>query len=100
MFWWIHKDCKHKWLGRPSKNQNGLCSVCNHRGFDSTLPSYLYIIKHEFNQSYKIGITNKKSNRLDIWLKKGWHIVKLYEHENGVLINNVETTAVQWIRKD
>jgi hypothetical protein len=63
----------------------------------------LYFIENESLHARKIGITNshKNTRRLQAFEKNGWRRVKTWEHENGIVAKDMETSLLKgWIRRE
>jgi len=80
------------------------CPNCATVGMNLTAPSYLYLIKNETLNAYKVGIANvqvkKYKDRLHQFKLKGWEVYKVWKMETGFYAMDVETEVFQIIRKD
>lgn len=103
-YWWkCFNDPTHEWQATPNSRTFGSnCPRCANSGYDTSRRGVFYFIEHEELRANKIGITNpdRNSNRLTAWQKAGWTVVSTYESDNGLLILNLETNLLRWIRKD
>lgn len=78
------------------------CKYCAERGFNPSIPAYLYIVTNEMLNSHKIGIGNPKSNyhdRLYKLKRQGWLIYKMWDFKSGNKAWEVEKLALYTIRK-
>jgi hypothetical protein len=101
-FWWKCAE-GHEFLSAVNQRveQGSSCPACSGGGgFDSTQASFLYLIQSESLGARKIGIGNSSAARLDKYDKKDWEVIKVIHHENGLLIREVETLTLRWIRND
>lgn len=76
------------------------CPKCSKAGFDQSSPSVFYFIQNPALAARKVGIANKTSQRLAMWLSKGWSIVFSVESRTGTKVLELETRTLKWIRKD
>jgi hypothetical protein len=76
------------------------CPRCAKSGFDQTKPGVFYFIQHTELRARKVGIANQSSGRLKDWENNGWSLIFKYESENGLVVLNLETKMLRWIRKD
>lgn len=59
-----HLTCGYEWTVQPNNIISGRgCPACSTKGFNPTLPGYLYFIYFEELNLYKIGITNRSKGR-------------------------------------
>lgn len=97
-------DKGHSFYMSPSSRhytKHGLCGTCYYvGGFRNDSAGILYFIENKTYKSYKVGITNVTSNRLEKFEENGWKIIYTYHSENGKMIRNTETKLLRWIRKD
>lgn len=103
-FWWTcFNDPSHEWQASPASRSNGTnCPTCANSGYDTSRRGLFYYIEHQTLGASKIGITNpeRNSDRLSRWQKFGWRVIYSYESESGLMILNLETNILRWIRKD
>ncbi len=103
-YWWrCFNDPTHEWQATPSSRSSGTnCPRCANSGYDTSRRGIFYFIENRDLRASKIGITNpdRNTNRLLAWQKAGWAIVSTYESDNGLLILNLETNLLRWIRRD
>jgi hypothetical protein len=52
--------------------------------------------------AFKVGISNPTAinNRLAMFSRKGWVVIKTWDCESGLTILSVETKFFKWLRKD
>ncbi len=100
--WWLCAE-GHEWRAVINSRRNGVgCPRCAQKGFDSTMPGILYVVIHRDYMAGKIGITNvnARTDRLKELVQSGWEIVSTTKRDNGLLVRDVETRVLRWIRKD
>lgn len=98
-FWWVC-DLGHSWQTSPTTRTRTNCPRCANSGFDQSQPGIFYLIENKMYLSRKVGIANTKSDRIETWKKNGWRILLTHESDNGLLILNLETEILRWLRKD
>lgn len=102
-YWWLGA-CGHEWEARLTNRtaKDSGCPECALTGYKSTKPGLLYFIENDAFGAFKIGITNPsaKNNRLKGFQKDGWKIITTLHDEDGRLILRLETSLLNWIRKD
>ena len=76
------------------------CPSCASFGFDSSKPGVLYFIESKSQRARKIGIMNQGSTRLSDFRDLGWDLILEKFHDQGIVIRDVETNLLRWIRKD
>lgn len=101
-FWWICPE-GHSFDAAPvNRFFNGTnCKFCSSGGFNSSKPGIVYFIEHQAFGAQKVGITNgtsKQRDRLAEFQRDGWSINKTWAHDDGRVIQNVETMILRWIR--
>ena len=86
------------------KRGGGGCRNCAVFGYSYDKKSYLYFIKHEEWDAFKVGIANvsnlKKSDRLHKHGTDGWEVVKVWNFDNGTIPMEIEAQFFKTIRKD
>jgi DNA-directed RNA polymerase subunit RPC12/RpoP len=98
--WWICPD-GHEWRTTPEHRIRGRgCPTCAVAGYTPTKAGYFYFIANPGLAARKVGIANKGSDRLETFAKSGWLVLAKWESENGVLIQELETLILRWIRKE
>jgi hypothetical protein len=101
--WWLGK-CGHEWnstITNRSTKARG-CPECSLPGFTSTKPGILYFIHNRELLAFKVGITNKssKTDRLKMFVGKGWRIIETWDNESGQVIQDTETKFFTWLRRE
>jgi hypothetical protein len=103
-FWWVCvNDSSHQWMATPGSRLRGSnCPKCANSGYDSSRNGLFYFIENRNLGAYKVGITNpgRGPSRVAAWQKAGWLVLATYESEDGLLIVNLETNLLRWIRKE
>ena len=81
---------------------HGGCLYCQTSAFKSDKPAYLYFIHNKHMHSYKIGVGNYDSvhDRLNSFIKVGWHLLGLHSFEQGKDALKIEKAVFKWIRKE
>ncbi|NDC47681.1 MAG: hypothetical protein EBZ61_01115 [Micrococcales bacterium] len=100
--WWVGA-CRHSWRALIAARASGTgCPKCAKGGFSSVDPGTLYFLHNPALQSFKVGITNrdKKFDRIQMFSKKGWQLVKCWQSDSGLIILNCETIFFKWLRQD
>jgi hypothetical protein len=101
--WWIGK-CGHKWNSSiTNRSISGAgCPKCSPGGFSSSEPGFIYFIQNQKLMAFKVGISNPTAirNRLEMFSRQGWSVIKTWDSESGLTILNVETKFFKWLRKD
>lgn len=73
---------------------NPNCQECNGGGYKSSRPGYLYILRHESESFYKIGISNNPKQRI-IQLRRAtpfsFDVIGIYHNNDGRVALNAET---------
>lgn len=101
--WWIGK-CGHTW-NSPIQNRSlsgAGCPKCSAGGFSSSHPGFVYFIHNPQLKAFKVGISNPtaSNNRLTMFSRQGWVVIKSWNRESGLIVLSVETKFFQWLRKD
>lgn len=101
--WWKCEN-GHSFHASPSNRistKHAACRKCSHfGGFVNDAPGTLYFIENKTLKAYKIGITNKSSDRLKLFQKNGWTIVHTYHSQNGKEIRTLEKNILKWVRNE
>lgn len=97
------RKCGHRFHARLS-NQSG-CPACAEYGFNPSLPSLLYLLRHNEDGALKIGIAKtsaKKSSqsRLASHERNGWSQERVWHFDNGFDARSVEQAVLHWWRDD
>ena len=100
MVWWIC-DEGHEWTARPATRLRGSgCAACATTGFDPAKPALLYLLRNPDYQARKVGITNEGTTRIAEFVRTGWSVVNLMEHDDGQLVATVEKAIFRWLRHE
>lgn len=101
--WW---QCinfpKHIWMAGIKNRMSGTgCPECTQYGFRTTAKGLFYVIANKDLKACKVGITNPsaKRQRVSDFQKLGWEVIQTWQ-DDGLVILNLETKILQWIRKD
>lgn len=100
--WWLCNE-GHEWRAVINSRRNGVgCPRCSQKGFDSSLPGIFYVVIHRSYMAGKVGITNvdARHGRLNELAQAGWEIVSTTQRDSGLLVRDVETRVLRWLRKD
>jgi hypothetical protein len=101
--WWIGK-CGHKWNSQiQNRSISGAgCPKCSAGGFSSSHPGFIYFIHNPQLMAFKVGISNPTAinNRLTMFSRRGWVVIKTWDSDSGLTILSVETKFFKWLRKD
>ncbi len=102
--WWLGK-CGHEWIAELNSRANSnqvSCPECSMSGYTSTKPGILYFIHNPKLLAFKVGITNQeiKTDRLKMFVDKGWRIITTWERQSGRVILDTETTFFTWLRRE
>jgi hypothetical protein len=101
--WWLGK-CGHKWNSQiTNRSISGAgCPKCSPGGFSSSHPGFIYFIHNPQLMAFKVGISNPTAinNRLTMFSRQGWSVIKTWDSESGLTILSVETKFFRWLRKD
>ncbi|TCK63132.1 zinc-ribbon domain-containing protein [Curtobacterium sp. PhB136] len=98
--WW---ECTkgHEWKSTVNNRSHEQgCPVCADRGFQQSKPGFVYFLEHRGLRSFKVGITNEGTVRLDLFQIEGWTILNLERFQNGAQALQVESAIKRWWRKD
>jgi hypothetical protein len=84
------------------KRGGGGCRNCAKYGFDTTKPSYLYLITHTEFGAHKVGIANEaktnKSDRLHKFQNHGWDVYKKWNFTTGENLIQIEAGVFRVLR--
>jgi hypothetical protein len=100
--WWLCSDKGHEYRSQVNARTYMLtgCPTCAQYGFDASKPGILYFISNPALGARKIGITNVGKRRLASFAKSGWIQLLIEERQKGVVVRDVETAVLAWLRKD
>lgn len=101
--WWVG-TCGHKWNSKiQNRSLSGSgCPKCSPGGFSSSEPGFVYFIQNPKLMAFKVGISNPTAirNRLTMFSRQGWSVIKTWDSESGLTILRVETKFFRWLRKE
>lgn len=99
MRWWLC-DKGHEWQSTVNNRFHGQgCPSCSEGGgFKRADAGYVYFLEHKPFRSFKIGITNVGTNRLNHFEADGWTVLNLEHFENGAHALAVEGAIKRWWR--
>jgi hypothetical protein len=98
-FWWKCNKCNNDWFTTASNRHKGLgCPICARSGYRESRAGVLYFLYHKELNSFKVGITNIKEDRLRRFQTLGWDCVLKITSSNGSQIRKIETNLFRWIR--
>jgi hypothetical protein len=100
-YWWLCIE-GHSWKVAPGvRIRVGTgCPTCAKRGYSQAESGSFYFIQNPALGARKIGIANQKSTRLDSWVALGWEVIFRFDSDDGVLVMELETNMLRWVRKD
>lgn len=90
---WRCSKCWHVWKATVNARTSGKgCSMCCKRGFQNSIPGFVYLLKKEI--FLKIGITNNPSHRVEKQhAKNGWELVDISSPMPGIFARRIETAV-------
>lgn len=86
------------WIAMQIKRKNAGCSSCTEHGFKPLEPAYLYLITHKTKNAHKVGIGNKNAKRIELHIKNGWTVHRVYEFTKGTTAHRIEQKIIEWFR--
>jgi hypothetical protein len=94
--------CGHTVTPRHANIRNGAsgCRSCAEYGFDPREPGVVYLIGHDHLDSFKIGVMNLASERLEHHENEGWYSIQTWEFKLGQRAEEVEQQVLDWWRDD
>jgi hypothetical protein len=97
--WWLCEN-GHEWESTANNRSHGQgCPICSEGGgFKFDKPGYVYFIEHKVLRSFKVGITNVGTSRLDHFKADGWTVLNLERFEDGRYAQAVEGAIKRWWR--
>ena len=93
---------KHSYRATLADRSTGTgCPKCAKYGYDATQEGLFYFIRSETLRARKVGITNtnRTANRVERY-GSDWSVVMTFTHSDGLLIRDLETSILRWLRKD
>lgn len=103
VWWQCLNNPEHSWRAGVKNRMAGTgCPACTNYGYQSTSAGLLYFIENERLRARKVGITNPqaRADRLGRFEESGWRTIRTWFDEDGLVILNLETAVLRWIRKD
>lgn len=98
--WWQCPE-GHEWKSTVNNRSHDQgCPVCAGYGFQLSKPGFVYFLEHRDLRSFKVGITNIGTVRLDHFQANGWDILNLEHFEDGAKAVKVEAVIKRWWRKE
>lgn len=99
-FWWVCNN-GHEWQASPVNRSNGTgCPSCTLGGFDPESQARIYFISNHRLQARKVGITNFSSERLDLFKKLDWAVIRTWDFNLGHEAQRVEKIFFKWLRTE
>lgn len=97
--WWLC-DQGHEWESTVNNRSHGQgCPFCSEGGgFKRANPGVVYFLEHKVFRSFKIGITNVGTTRLNHFKMDGWEVLHLERFEDGSHALAVEGAIKHWWR--
>ena len=74
------------------------CPSCATFGFDSNKPAWLYLMERPGEQ--QIGITNNMNERISYHGRFGWSSIETIGPYSGDVIQKLETSIKQWLKRE
>lgn len=99
IFWWTCEK-GHEWRSTVNNRSHGQgCPDCSEGGgFNRLMPGYVYFLEHRALRSFKVGITNVGTKRLDHFRAAGWEVLNLELFHDGSHALAVEGAIKRWWR--
>jgi len=90
----------HTWLAvvRKRTERGQSCPSCATFGFDSNKPAWLYLMERPGEQ--QIGITNNMNERISYHGRFGWSSIETIGPYSGDVIQKLETSIKQWLKRE
>ena len=76
------------------------CRFCAPYGIDLNRPATLYLIEQPELQAAKIGIAESTSDRIDVHIRYGWKVMKVWHFKTGELAGRAETAVLSYFRDE
>ena len=89
--YWFKCESGHEWKTDLITRRKSGCPSCAKYGFKADQPAFLYLLKNSKLKALKIGITNKKTTRLQDFQKTGWELLVAKEFDIGHQARELET---------
>ena len=93
--------CKQIVMPRFATVQRGSgCRFCAPYGLDLNKPATLYLIEQPELRAAKIGIAESTSDRIDVHIRYGWKVLKVWQFNTGELAGRAETAVLSYFRDE
>lgn len=76
------------------------CRFCAPYGLDLNKPATLYLIEQPELRAAKIGIAESTSDRIDVHIRYGWKVLKVWQFKTGELAGRAETAVLSYFRDE
>ncbi|MCR1162316.1 zinc-ribbon domain-containing protein [Paenarthrobacter sp. UW852] len=99
--WWLCGK-GHEWKSTVNNRSHGQgCPFCSEGGgFKRGKPGYVYFLEHKELRSFKIGVTNIGTHRLEQFKAEGWTVLHLHSFADGSHALAVEGAIKHWWRAE
>lgn len=99
-FGWRCQECGHIWKARMThRTYSGSgCPECVGSGYQMEKPGYVYLISHPQWGLTKIGISNRRSRRIEIHAFRGWELLETIGPLSGEEAHSLEQSILRFIR--
>ena len=74
--------------------------VCAPYGLDLRKPATLYLIEQPELRAAKIGIAESTSDRIDVHIRHGWRVIKVWQFKTGELAGRAENAVLEYFRDE
>lgn len=98
---WKSQCIKCKQIVRPhfaTVQKGSGCRFCAPYGLDPNKPATLYLIEQPELRASKIGIAEYSSDRIDLHVRHGWRVVKVWQFKTGELAGEAENAVLDFFR--
>jgi len=76
------------------------CKFCAPYGLDLRKPATLYLIEQPELRAAKIGIAESNSDRIDVHIRYGWKVLKVWQFKTGELAGKAENAVLEYFRDE
>ena len=76
------------------------CKFCAPYGLDLNAPATLYLIEQPELRAAKIGIAELTSDRIDVHIRHGWKVIKVWRFNTGKDAGHAETAVLEYFRNE
>jgi Zn finger protein HypA/HybF involved in hydrogenase expression len=95
------RECKQVVRPHFATVQRGSgCRFCAPYGLDLNKPATLYLIEQLELRASKIGIAESSSDRIDLHIRHGWRVVKVWQFKTGELAGVAENAVLDFFRNE